>query len=358
MMALQDLSPHTLVADIGGTHARFALCANDGINEESARVLFVRDYPTIGDAMRAYAQLVGKTFGSQGDIHEAGLAIACPVESDHIAMTNHHWEFSRRALQQDLGLDVLVVANDFAAQAAALVDLPDDQLVVLKPGHAVPGCARAVLGPGSGLGCAALIELDDGRVMTIASEGGHMTLAPQNSTDVDLIHFLWQRHGHLSAERLLSGPGLQMIWQFRHARTAHDADNLDGTLAAMAAPSPAEITQLALDTMQAEHNLTPSSALCRATLGQFCRLLGGFSGNFALATGARGGVYLAGGILPKIQPFLQRSHFAEAFCAKGRFRDWLESIPVMMVVADNPALRGMARLVAQTDSSSSPSRHQ
>jgi glucokinase len=307
-------SPLRLVADIGGTNARFALLDVDGMPAR-VRVLECSAYPDIGAAIQAYLAMMG---GARPV--EAVIAIANPVTGDHVAMTNHHWSFSVKALQAELALDSLLVVNDFAALAMSLPFLGRDDVLQVGGEVAVSGEPIGVIGPGTGLGVAGLVKAGN-TWHPLPGEGGHVTLPAANAFEADIISILRPHWGHVSAERILSGPGISSL------RVAI------GTLQGEATEpmSPAEITRRAL---------AGEDPLCRKTIMVFCAMLGTVAGNLALTLGARGGVYLGGGILPRLGELFLESPFRARFEDKGRFTGYLASIPCYVIRAEQPALIG------------------
>jgi len=313
-----------LVADIGGTNARFAIVGKGGAPTRVG-VLACGDFSTLGDAVEAY--LASVTLAERPGC--AAIAVASPVTGDRITLTNRKsWSFSTRALQRRLGLDDLTIVNDFTAIALAIPALKPVDLHKIGPGKAMTGAPIAVIGPGTGLGISLLVP-DGKRWLPVATEGGHVTLPATDEEDEALIALLRSRFGHVSAERVLSGPGLVNLY--------------DAVCAAAGKPAPkltaAEITDRAL---------SGRDRLARATLDRFCALLGTVAGDLALTAGALGGVYIAGGIVPRFGRYLARSPFRARFEAKGRFKSYLHRIPVHVVTADQPALRGLARLLSQS----------
>ncbi len=302
-----------LLADIGGTNARFALQQRDGI--EQVRVLACAAFATLGDAMRHYLDDCG------AEVRHAALGIANPVQGDHLRMTNHHWEFSIEALRRELGLDTLLVLNDFAALALALPLLPPHELQTVGGGRSDPAAPRVVLGAGTGLGVGALLRQRDGSWHALAGEGGHVSFSPADDDEAELWRFARARHGHVSAERLLCGRGLELIHAWLSAR--------DGV--AESACDAATITQQALN---------GSDARCMRALDMFCAMLGTLAGNLALTFDARGGVYVGGGIVPRLGEYFSRSPFRERFEAKGRFASSLAHIPTHVIHSPWPGLLG------------------
>ena len=308
-----------LIADIGGTNARFALLIGGAVS--AIEVLKTADYADIGAAIGAYLDRAAPDAAPVA----AAFAVASPVTGDHIELTNRDWSFSVQALEQALGLGALRVVNDFAAVALAVSRLAPGEVERIGGGAAVAGAPVAVIGPGTGLGVSALVR-GDGKAVPISTEGGHVTLAAADPREDAVIAHLRARFGHVSAERCLSGPGLV---------------NLYGALAALAGDevaelSPAEITDRAL---------AGADALCADAVGMFCAMLGTVAGNLALSLGALGGVYIAGGIVPRLGPLFADSHFRARFEAKGRFSDYNAAIPTMVITAETPAFTGLAALL-------------
>lgn len=308
--------PTRLVADIGGTNARFALLDAKGMPVK-IRVLECADYPDVGAAIRAYMAKVEEQPVS------AVVAIANPVTGDHIAMTNHHWSFSVQELKAELRLASLIVVNDFAALALALPSLTSKDLVQVGGGLAVPDEPIGVIGPGTGLGVSSLVK-SGSLWQPLAGEGGHVTLAAANDFESDIIAAIRHRSGHVSAERILSGPGLSVLREAIGAMRKEVVEPI----------TPEEITRRAL---------AGNDALCRETVTVFCSMLGTMAGNLALTLGARGGIYLGGGILPQLGIFFVQSQFRARFEEKGRFTSYLAAIPCYVIHAEYPALIGASR---------------
>ena len=302
-----------LLADIGGTNARFAL--SDGTRLFAIQTLPTADYPTLQDAIRAYLQAQGET------VAQAAIAIANPVTGDHIQMTNHHWSFSIAAMRHELRLEKLRVINDFTAQALAIPRLTATEKRAVRAGEAVAGTPIAVLGPGTGLGVSGLIPNGD-RWIALASEGGHVSFAPRDDAELAIWQYARIQYGHVSAERLINGAGLSLI-DSALANAENDVSNR----------SPAEITAAAL----------AGEARARATLYHFSAFLATVAADLVLTLGARGGVYLCGGILPRVADyFINQSPFNARFTDKGRFAAYLDAVPVWLVTAENPGLLGAA----------------
>lgn len=304
--------PTHLLADIGGTNARFALSRNGTIF--GFKALPVAEYAGFGPALEAYL----KTQPAPLVIDRALLAVAGPVAGNRCALTNSPWIVDGGLVERDFGIGQVYVYNDLEAVAWAISALGPGDCIAFGDGHAVPQAPQAILAPGTGLGAAAWL----GRGQALASEAGHSSFAPEDSAEEYLLQMLRSQHGHVSVERLLSGPGLVAIY---------------GVLAAQAG-KPAAWTTAADITAQAIAGTCP---LSHAALMHFCAILGSVAGNLALTFGASGGVYIAGGIVPKILPFLARSQFRQRFAAKGRLSAWLLQIPTRVIQRPDVALVGL-----------------
>lgn len=321
-MTLRSPFPR-LVADVGGTNARFGWIADAGAAIDAVRTLPCADHATLADAVRAY--LAGLDRGQPGSM---GMGIANPITADVVRMTNHHWQFSISGLQAELGLQRLVVINDFTALALSLPSLQPHELRQVGGGAARANAAMALIGPGTGLGVSGLVPAG-AQWVALAGEGGHVTLPATNEREAALIALLAQRYGHASAERAISGAGLVALYDA--------VCTLDG--ATPEALSPADVTSRAL----AGH-----CARCSEAVAHFCALLGSVAGNLALTLGALGGVYIGGGIVPRLGEVFDRSDFRQRFESKGRFQAYLAQMPVFVIDASvSPALLGVARALDQ-----------
>ncbi|MDH3981235.1 MAG: glucokinase [Gammaproteobacteria bacterium] len=309
-----------LIGDIGGTHARFALTTRDGIVENIA-VLMCDDFPDLFSAIEAYLdQTRPHTRPARG-----ALAVACPVSGDSVTMTNRDWSFSTDALCRRLGFDTLTIVNDFVAAAAAVPELREGDRLQVGGGTAAVNAPIAVLGPGTGLGVAALVPGGRGWI-PLATEGGHVTLAAANDYEADILAGLRRRFGHVSAERALSGPGLVNLYE-----TVAD---IKGRKPARL--SPEEVT---------EHGLAGVDSSCLEAVDLFCCFLGTVASDLALSLGARGGVYIAGGIVPALGDAFIHSGFRNRFEEKGRFSEYLAAVPTLVIVNRYPALLGLRALL-------------
>ena len=307
-----------LLADIGGTNARFALLTPDGRGPLVR--LKVAEYETSYDALASALETLAMPV--QTPPAAAVLAFAGPVSAEHAQMTNSGWEARSDELRRRFGFRSVRLMNDYAALALGLDRLTEEDRIAIGPSLPAPGGALAVIGPGSGLGVAAFMPAAP-QPRVLVGEGGHSTMAATNDVEADVLAFLRTRHGHVSAERLLSGPGLANIHQA--------LSTLEGV--AVEAMTPAEIT---------DRGLEDSDALCRRTLEVFCAFLGSFAGSMALCYGAQGGVYLGGGILPRFPEFLAASDFRKRFEDKGRLRPYLAEIPTWLIRQPDAAFAGLS----------------
>jgi len=304
-----------LIGDVGGTHVRFALWQAGRV--EAPRVLATGDYPGPEAAIRAY--LAGLEPPPEA-LEAVCLACAGPVQGDLFRLTNNHWRFGRLELTHALGLRRLLVINDFAAMALGMTRLAAHERLDIRPGRAVAGSPCLVLGPGTGLGVSALLPDGAGGWRVLPGEGGHVDLPLASTREVALWQLLQGELGHVSAESVLSGDGLLRLYRA--------TCRLDGQAQAFA--SAAEVSTAAL----------AGDATAVAVLEQFCCWLGRVAGNHALTLGARGGVYLAGGILPRFADFLRRSGFSRCFVDKGVMSGYLQEVPVWLATAEQPGLLG------------------
>jgi glucokinase len=319
------LTSVSLIADVGATNARFALLGTTG-EIGRIRVLACADYPSIEEAMEAY--LGQESAASEArQPQAAALAIAGPITGDRVALTNHPWSFAVGEVRRRFDLDRLIAVNDFTAVAAAIPDLKAGDRSAIGGGSAVVAVPIGVIGPGSGLGVGGLIPTG-ARWLALSGEGGHITMAPATSRESVVLDHMRRRFDHVSAERLLSGPGLVNLYN-----TLAQLDRVPA-----ASYTPAQI---------ADPKIGEQDPHCREAVEMFCAMLGTIAGNLALTLGARGGVYIAGGIVPKLGPRFGESLFRERFEDKGRLRPFLASIPTCVITHPFPAFLGLAALLAE-----------
>ncbi|HMW28801.1 MAG TPA: glucokinase [Plasticicumulans sp.] len=308
-----------LIADIGGTNARFALSDGPGSTPRAVQVLATSAYADLAGAADAYLRHAGGPRPQR-----AAVAIANPVTGDRVEMTNNAWRFSREATRTALGLERLELLNDFKALALSLPLLAGEALQQVGGTVPVAGTAIGLIGPGTGLGVSGLLPDGHGGWRAIEGEGGHVSFSPADALELEILRWALARHPHVSVERLVSGAlGLPNLHQ-----ALAEIDGLPAE--AMAAP---EIVQ---------RGTSGDCALCRRVLTVFCAMLGTAAGNLALTLGARGGVYIGGGIVPRFPEFFAASPFRARFEHRGRFTTYLQPIPCFVIHAPDAALRGAA----------------
>jgi len=336
-----------LLADVGGTYARFTLETAPGVFERAA-TLRCADHEDFHAAVSAYLTTL-----QVGQIQHAAVAIANPVEGDEVRMTNYHWQFSIEAMREKLGFDTLVVVNDFTALAMALPRLTSADKRQVGGGLARERSVVGLLGSGSGLGVSGLIPADDGWI-ALGTEGGHTSFSPRDERELAILNFAWKHlpsrdgprggassptrgrppqadlgaHKHVSFERLLSGPGLELIYRALAERA--------GVRAASGLSAP-EITRRALG---------GTDPVCADTLDAFCAMLGTAAANLAVTLGALGGIYIGGGIVPRLGEIFDRSRFRQRFEDKGRFSAYLAQIPTWVITAESATFHGVSAILA------------
>ncbi len=320
-----------LAGDIGGTHTRLAITEVNGgrVRVEREAVYPSRDYPL-------FEELLGNFLSGAGIPGDAAFGIAGPVRGRAVQTTNLPWHIDAGALQQRFGFAHCTLLNDLEAMAHGLPALGENDLLTLQSG--IPDiCGNAaVIAAGTGLGEAGLFW-DGRRHCPFATEGGHASFSPGNEMEIALLRYLRQQYRHVSWERVVSGMGLLGLHEFlclHRRRTVPQwlEEEMRGGDAAMVVANAA---------------LSGRDEICVETLGWFVRLYGAEAGNLALKTMSRGGLYLGGGIAPKILPLLQNGSFIEAFLDKGRMRPLLEAMPVRVILSDRVALFGAALHAAQ-----------
>jgi len=306
-----------LLGDIGGTHVRFGWVQDAASAIAALDALSCDGQAGLDTAIARYLSVHGL-----GSPRSCAIGIAAPVGGDRVVMTNRDWTFSIADMERRLGLERLLVLNDYAALAYALVGLRPEEVRRIGGGEAVALAPLAVLGPGTGLGVSGLLVAPGGPPRPIVGEGGHVSLSAADDTEDRVVAILRRRFGHVSAERALSGPGLVNLYAASCELGGRPTEALQ----------PEEITARAR---------LGGDAGCRQAVDLFFGFLGSVAGDLALTLGARGGVYVAGGIVPRIVDMIAASPFRERFEAKGRYRAYLERIPTF-VIGDSPglALRG------------------
>src|SRR5687767_9623468 len=308
-----------LIADIGGTYARFALEVAPGVFEQKVSMRCA-DHADFHAAVTAYLASLPK-----GRVHDCAVAIANPVSGDHVQMTNYHWQFSIEEMRERLKLDNLVVVNDFTALAMALPQLLPHQRRQVGGGTPAPRSVLGLIGAGSGLGVSGLIPADEGWI-ALGTEGGHASFAPRNDREIAILRYAWQHLPHVSFERLLSGPGIELIYRALAQLSGQPDLGLD-------AP---DITHRAL---------VGHDPLCLDVIESFCTILGTAAANLAVTQGALGGIYIGGGIVPRLGAHFDKSGFRARFEEKGRFSDYMKAIPTYVITAEDVTFMGAAEIL-------------
>ncbi len=322
-----------LLGDIGGTNARLAL-----LDAPDAPISHVRHLPT-----NEFTGLEAAIEHYLGDLQDQGaltrrptwasLGIAGPIVGDEVKMMNLDWSFSARALKQRLGLDRLCCLNDFTALAWSLPSIAQDHLVQIGGTHAEPGRSLALLGAGTGLGTSALIPVPCApqspgpRWTALVAEGGHVTLASSNERESEVLRILHRRWEHVSAERVLSGAGLVILYEALCILHRHMPEQV----------TPADVT---------ERGASGDCPVCQEAVAMFCDFFGTVASDLALSLGALGGVYIGGGIIPKLGRTFVDSGFRNRFEDKGRYRGYLSPVPVYVIHDPQAALLGAAMALA------------
>ena len=308
-----------MVADIGGTNARFALVPAGSLEPQDEETVQCADFASLEHAARRYLQDRGNPI-----VREAALDVAVDPIGDFIKLTNGPWGFSIEQTCRTLGLDHLQVVNDFTALALAVPTLRPDEVQSVGGGTAIAGTPIAVIGPGTGLGVSGLIPASE-RFVALHGEGGHAAFSPMNEREAGVLHWLQQRYDHVSTERVVSGMGLQNLYQALCA--------LDGVRPQALGPD--KITAAAL---------ANANAQCAQAVEMFCGILGTAAANLVVTLGARAGCYIGGGIVPRLGDYFARSPFRARFESKGRFSSYVAAVPTYVILAQSPALRGLATL--------------
>ncbi|MGC9521192.1 MAG: glucokinase [Anaerolineae bacterium] len=319
-----------LAGDIGGTKTKLAIFSEArGPRDPLAQ----RSFPS---RRYAHLEIIVQKFLDQVNypVERAVFGVAGPVVDQRVDVTNLPWIVEAASMEQELGLDSVVLLNDLMAIASGVLHLTSGELHTLNAGEPDPDGPIAVIAPGTGLG-EAFLTWDGHRHRPHASEGGHADFAPRTPIQNELVSYLWQHFEHVSYERVCSGSGIPNIYAFyRDSGRANEPDWLAEKLAHAEDPTPL-ISDAALDEER-------SCDICRKTMSTFATILGAEAGNMALKVMATGGVYLAGGIPPRILPMLEQDAFMWAFRAKGRLESVLSKVPVHVVLYPEVALLGAA----------------
>lgn len=319
-----------LLADIGGSNARFAWVPHAGAQPQQIRTLAVADHPTLLGAAQAYLEGLAQVGMPLAGLHpgSAAFAVATAVGGERIDFTNSSWGFERGELAAQLGLRTLLVLNDFEALALSLPRLRPQQVQILCGREPIAGLPLAVVGPGTGLGVAGLLP-HRGAWLAVPGEGGHATLAAHDEHEAALLAVARRSFPHVSAERFLSGIGLPVLYRASAEVLGRPAEpGVDARWIV-------------------ERALACEDQVAEACIDSFCAMLGGFCGSVALTYGARGGLFIGGGIVPRLGERFAQSSFRARFEAKGRFGDYLRAIPTPLITDTLVALDGAAQALSQ-----------
>lgn len=311
-----------LLADIGGTNVRFALLPDGSLTPQDELSLQCADFRGLEEAVNHYLGQMGSP-----QISEAAIDVATAITGDLIKLTNSPWAFSIEQSRRRLRLRRLVVINDFTALALSLPHLLPEECRKVGRGNGVPGTSIGLIGAGTGLGVSALIP-DGARWVPIQGEGGHVAFSPMNELEDAVLAVLRARFGHVSAERLLSGPGLVNIY-----RALCELDHVVPRVY-----SPEQVST---------QGLAAADSHCEQALRLFCGALGSAAANVVVTLGARAALYIGGGIVPKLGEFFDQSDFRARFEHKGRFSSYVAEVPTYVILAETPALRGLAAALAE-----------
>jgi len=310
----------SLVADIGATNARFALAVS-GSNELMQPVtLLTNNFTDILQACREYLTHVG-------DLHpsRACIAVACPITGDHVSLTNNSWAFSIEGVRKELNIESLMVVNDFKALAAGVSRLAAQEIEQIGDGTPIPKRPISIIGPGTGLGVATVVQHETGQIV-LDGEGGHVSFAPGNKRELEILTLLSRQFSRVSTERILSGDGIKTLFQ--------TLAKIDG----VAAPD-------LMASSIVERANSGSDTHCLEVINIFCGLLGSFAGDIAMTLNSQGGVYIGGGIIPRIVKLLKASSFRDRFEAKGRVSSFIKNVPTYLIMTEHTALTGAAALL-------------
>ena len=304
----------SVVVDLGGTNIRLAVCQLETGKLSELKEFACAEFGSLEETLVQYFATL------QDEVKHLCVGIACPVEGDQITMTNLSWAFSQRALKEKLKLESLYVINDYTAISLAVPFLSSEEKIQIGGGEAQTDGVTAVFGPGTGLGVSHIIK-QAGKWISLDGEGGHVSFTPNTREQADILFQLQEQFGHVSAERILSGQGLVNLYLSLCSLSGQKAEFKE----------PKDISKAALD---------GSCDIARRSLEVFCQVMGGFAGNLALNLNCTGGVYIAGGIVPRFVEFFQASEFRSFFEEKGRFKEYLANIPTFLITNDNPGLLG------------------
>ncbi|NLC24150.1 MAG: glucokinase [Oxalobacter sp.] len=315
-----------LLADIGGTNARFAIETMPG-GIEVMSIYPNRSFSGLEEALEKFLSQSEAVAAGSKHIRHAAMAIANPVTGDRIKMTNSAWAFSIEAVRKKFGFDTLLFINDFTALAMALPFMAPEALKQVGGDDPVADQPVGLLGAGTGLGVSGLIPCGEVWV-PLEAEGGHATFSLFSEREIELLRLAKKQYPHVSAERFISGMGLELIYRLIMESRGRDADPLRA----------ADITARAL---------SGECRWCEEVVETFCQMLGTVAGNLALTLGARGGIYIGGGIVPRLGERFFASGFRQRFEEKGRFSSYLSHIPVYVIQDTFAALTGVSAMLSR-----------
>ncbi len=308
-----------LIADIGGTNARFSI-ETEPYKYEFTHVIESKNHLKLSDAILSYLEEISLL----DSVHHVALSVPSPMIDDILFMVNSPWHGqSMSEIRTEINMDSTIFLNDFHALALSIPHINKKKLVkvggLLK---ANPDKPIAIIGPGTGLGMATLIKNPMGGYLAIPAEGGRSSFPPVSDEEIELWRFVHKRFSHVSAERFVSGPGIQLIYEAYCSIRGVQIKTL---------PTPAEITT---------KGVSGEDWLCRLSIDTFCRMLGTVASNLAVITNSFGGVYIGGGIIPKILNYFLKSEFRSRFEDKGRYRPFLANMPIFVIIDEFPAFLG------------------
>ena len=313
------MTDYAIVADLGGTNGRFAL-----VKKGSAKLCHIKKYTAKEfDTFRMMLNHYRKEVAHAKEARSVAIAVACPADSDIIKFTNNHWSFSKSEIKREYDFEEFIVMNDFEAVARSLVLVDHDNVVKVGSGQIAENMPKGVIGPGTGLGMASLVFTPEGKAIPVAGEGGHMSYSPQTDRQEVVWNYLKPTFEYISVERLVSGQGIENIYEALYHEKTGEVRRLEAK----------EVTHLAF---------TENDSLALESMDMFFEILGTVAGDFAMSIGAKGGMYLAGGILPRFPEQLLASSMREHFNFKGRFVSYMREIPVYLIELKEPGLQGAA----------------
>lgn len=310
------------VGDVGGTNARFALVENDAIVQGSMHNCINREHTSIIEAIQSFLTAHGNP-----QLSEACIALACPITGDTVKLTNCDWQISKKAIHDSFGLSEVLLVNDFTALAMGVPSLGDKQYYTLGEGTAQHHYPIGVMGAGTGFGVSGLIWAH-GHWVPLQGEGGHISFAPADELEIEVLRIGWKEYGgRLSVERILSGDGLEFLYLALCQIKGIPSEKLKAS----------DITKQAVD--------DPKS-IGLEVVNIFCSVLGGVAGDWALELGAWGGIYIGGGIVPRLGDIVKQSPLRARFEAKARFKGYVARIPIRVITDSvQTALMGAASIL-------------